>query len=279
MRIDSHHHFWRYSPEAYAWISPEMRVLRRDFGPADLKALLDEHGIDGAISVQARADEADNDFLLAHAADHAWILGVVGWLDLAAPDAAEKVARFADRPKAVGLREVLQGMDERDYCLREDFNRGLAALHDFGLVYDLLIHADQLPAAIACVDRHPGQAFVLDHIAKPTIGGPGGVDPDWARSIRELARRENVVCKLSGMVTEVIPSLADWDPDLLGPFFDVVLEAFGPQRLLYGSDWPACLLRGEYADWFLCVEHWIGGLSPEERAAILGGNAQRAYLA
>jgi L-fuconolactonase len=277
MRIDSHHHFWNYSPEAYPWIGGDMSVLKRDFSPADLKPLLDEASIGGVISVQARTDETENDFLLEHAAAHDWILGVVGWLDLTAPDAAEKVARFAERPKAVGLREVLQGMTERDYCLRDDFNRGLAALHDFGLTYDLLIHADQLTAATGCVDKHPAQTFVLDHIAKPAIGGPAGVDPAWSAGIRELAKRGNVYCKLSGMITEVIPALEDWDPDLLGPWFDVVLDAFGPERLLFGSDWPVCLVRGEYADWVQCVEFWISGLSAAERSAILGDNAKRAY--
>jgi L-fuconolactonase len=277
MRIDSHHHFWNYSPEAYPWIGADMSVLKRDFAPADLKPLLDEFSIGGVISVQARTEEADNDLLLAHASENEWILGVVGWLDLSAPDAVEAVARFAERPKAVGLREVLQGMPERDYCLREDFNRGLAALHDFGLAYDLLIYADQLGAATRCVDKHPAQTFILDHIAKPAIGGPSGVDPAWAGGIRELAKRENVSCKLSGMITEVIPALEDWDPDLLGPWFDVVLEAFGPERLLFGSDWPVCLLRGEYADWIQCVEFWIAGLSADEQAAILGGTAKRAY--
>lgn len=277
MRVDSHHHFWNYSPEAYPWIGGDMAVLRRDFSPADLKPLLDEASIGGVISVQARTEEAENDSLLEDAAGHDWILGVVGWLDLSAPDAAEKVARFAERPKAVGLREVLQGMTERDYCLRDDFNRGLAALHDFGLTYDLLIHADQLAAATGCVDKHPAQTFVLDHIAKPAIGGPAGVDPAWSAGIRELAKRGNVYCKLSGMITEVIPALEDWDPDLLGPWFDVVLDAFGPERLLFGSDWPVCLLRGEYADWIQCVEFWISGLSAAERSAILGENAKRAY--
>jgi L-fuconolactonase len=277
MRIDSHHHFWNYSPEAYPWIGGDMSVLKRDFSPADLKPLLDEASIGGVISVQARTDETENDFLLEYAAAHDWILGVVGWLDLTAPDAGEKVARFAERPKAVGLREVLQGMTERDYCLRDDFNRGLAALHDFGLTYDLLIYADQLTAATGCVDKHPAQTFVLDHIAKPAIGGPAGVDPAWSAGIRELAKRGNVYCKLSGMITEVIPALEDWDPDLLGPWFDVVLDAFGPERLLFGSDWPVCLLRGEYADWIQCVEFWISGLSAAEQSAILGDNAKRAY--
>jgi L-fuconolactonase len=277
MRIDSHHHFWNYSPEAYPWIGGDMAVLKRDFAPADLKPLLDEFKIDGVVSVQARTEEAENEFLLQQAAEHDWILGVVGWLDLTADDAAEKVARFAEKPKAVGLREVLQGMPERDYCLREDFNRGLSVLHDFGLTYDLLIYADQLEAAIQCVDRHSAQPFVLDHIAKPVIGGPGGVDVAWATSIGELAKREHVFCKVSGMITEVIPALEDWDPDLLGPWFDVVLEAFGPDRLMFGSDWPVCLLRGEYADWMQCVEFWVSGLSQAEQTAILGENAKRFY--
>ena len=277
MRIDSHHHFWNYSPEAYPWIGADMSVLKRDFAPADLKPLLEEASIGGVISVQARTEEAENDFLLQSAAEHDWILGVVGWLDLSAPDAAEKVARFAERPKAVGLREVLQGMTDREYCLRDEFNRGLSTLHDFGLTYDLLIYADQLKAAAGCVDKHPAQTFVLDHIAKPAIGGPAGVDPAWSAGINELAKRENVFCKLSGMITEVIPALEDWDPDLLGPWFDVVLDAFGPDRILFGSDWPVCLLRGEYADWVQCVEFWISRLSPEEQSAIFGGNAKRAY--
>lgn len=277
MRIDSHHHFWNYTPEAYPWIDESMGVLKRDFGPGDLGPVLEELGIGGVVSVQARTEEVENEALLEHAAAHDWILGVVGWIDLAAADSAEKVARFAERKKAVGLREVLQGMPDRAYCLREDFNRGVASLHDFGLVYDLLLYADQLGAATQFVDRHPAQAFVLDHLAKPVIGGPGGVDAEWERAIRALAEREHVSCKLSGMITEVIPALEDWDPDLLGPWFDVVLEAFGPDRLLFGSDWPVCLLRGEYADWFQCVEFWIGGLSEAERNAILGGNAARVY--
>lgn len=277
MRIDSHHHFWNYSAGDYPWIGPGMEPLQRDFTPADLKPLLDEVGIDGVISVQARDDRGENDFLLARSDAHDWILGVVGWIDLAAPGAPEAVAKFAEHPKAVGLREVLQDMPDREHCLRDDFNRGLGALHDFGLSYDLLVRADQLAAATRCVDRHPAQIFVLDHLAKPVIGGPGGVDPAWASAIRELAQREQVVCKLSGMVTEIVPSIEDWHPDLLGPWFDVVMESFGPGRLMFGSDWPVCLLRGEYADWIHCVEFWISALSASEREAIMGGNARRVY--
>ncbi len=276
MRIDSHHHFWNYSPEAYGWIGNEMQILKRDFSPADLTPLLDEFGIDGVISVQARAEEAENAFLLGYAAQHDFIRGVVGWFDLTQPDVAEKVAAFAGDPKAIGVREVLQGFDDRNYCLRDDFNRGISFLHDFGLVYDILIFGDQLPTAISLVDRHPAQVFVLDHLAKPEIG-PSGVDAVWEASIRSLAEREQVFCKLSGMVTEVTRTLDDWTPDLLRPWFDVVLGAFGPDRLMFGSDWPVCLLRGEYADWVQCVDHWIQDLSADEQKAILGETATRAY--
>ncbi len=277
MRIDSHHHFWNYSAEAYGWIGNSMAVLKRDFTPVDLKKNLDEAGIDGVVSVQARTEEAENDFLLGYADDHSWILGVVGWLDLTAEDVEEKVARFAEHPKAVALREVLQGMKDREYCLREDFNRGLATLHAHGLAYDLLIYEDQLRAATQCVDRHPLQPFVLDHIAKPQIGGPDGISPAWTAEIRDLARRENVFCKLSGMITELVPEITQWTPHLMRPWFDVVLEVFGSKRILFGSDWPVCLLRGGYAEWVHCVESWVKELSPDEQADIFGNNAQRAY--
>lgn len=276
MRIDSHHHFWNYSPEDYDWIGSDMGILKRDFTPEDLALATEEFGIDGVISVQARTDEAENAFLIEYAETHEIVRGVVGWLDLADSGVTDKIARFAESPKAVGIREVLQGLEDREYCLREDFNRGVSVLHDFGLAYDILIFGDQLPAAAQFVDRHPAQTFILDHIAKPVIG-PAGVDANWERDIRALASREQVFCKLSGMITEVIPALEDWTPDLLRPWFDVVLEAFGPDRLMFGSDWPVCLLRGEYADWMQCVDFWIQDLTADEKSAILGGTAARAY--
>ena len=276
MRIDSHHHFWNYSPEAYGWIENEMSLLKRDFGPENLKPLLEEFGIEGVISVQARTDEVENAFLLDYAKTHDFVRGVVGWFDLTKADVADRIARFAEIPKAVGVREVLQGIEDRDYCLREDFNRGVSVLHDFGLVYDILIVGEQLPAVIKFVDKHPVQTFVLDHIAKPVIG-LAGVDPLWEQGIRSLAEREQVFCKVSGMVTEVVSGLDDWTPDLLRPWFDVVLDAFGPNRLMFGSDWPVCLLRGEYADWVQCVDFWIKDLTQDEQRAIRGETAARAY--
>ncbi len=277
MRIDAHQHFWNYRPEDYPWIGSSMEILKRDFTPPDLKVVIDEVGVDTVIAVQARTAEAENEFLLDYATAYDWIAGVVGWLDLGARDAAEKVAAFSEKPKAVGLRQGFQGNPDPEFCRRDDFNAGLAALHDFGLAYDLLISDDQLPVATACVDRHPAQVFILDHLGKPIIGGAGGVDAAWSTAIRALAERENVFCKLSGMITEVVPGVEDWTPDLLGPWFDVVFEAFGPDRLIFGSDWPVCLRRGEYADWIQCVDFWLSGLSQAEQDAIFSGNASRAY--
>lgn len=277
MRIDAHQHFWNFNPDEYSWIGSSMEILKRDFTPADLKVVIDEVSVDAVIAVQARTMEVENEFLLGYAAANDWIAGVVGWLDLTALDAADKVAAFSEKPKAVGLRQGFQGNPDPEFCLRDDFNAGLAALHDFGLSFDLLVSNDQIVNATQCVDRHPAQVFILDHIGKPVIGGKDGVDAAWDAAIRELARRENVFCKLSGMITEVVPGVENWTPDLLGPWFDVVFAAFGPDRLIFGSDWPVCLLRGEYADWIQCVEFWLSGLSKAEQDAIFGGNAARAY--
>lgn len=276
MRIDAHQHFWNYDPDSYAWIGSSKEILKRDFTPADLKLVIDEVTIDAVIAVQARTDGIENEFLLGYAAANDWIAGVVGWLDLTAPGAADKVAAFSEKPKAVGLRQGFQGNPDPGFCLRDDFNAGLAALHDFGMSFDLLVSADQIANTTSCVDRHPAQVFILDHLGKPVIG-PAGVDAGWNTAIRALAERENVFCKLSGMITEVVSSVENWTPDLLGPWFDVVFEAFGPDRLIFGSDWPVCLLRGEYADWIQCVEFWLSGLSAAEQDAIFGGNAGRAY--
>ncbi len=273
--LDSHHHFWTYSPESYGWIGEGMDVLKQDFGPAELKPLITEAGIDGVISVQARTSLEENDALLGHAETHDWIRGVVGWVDLTRADVGETLGRYAGREKFVGVREVLQGMDDDAYCLRDDFNRGIAMLHDFGLVYDILIFHRHLPNAVKLVDRHQNQVFVLDHVAKPDIRS-ATPSPSWVAGMEALGQRPNVFCKLSGMVTEVAPGI-EWTPDLLRPYFEVALEAFGAERLMFGSDWPVCRLRSDYLRWKRTVDAWVSDLAPAERESILGGNAVRAY--
>ncbi|MFT3829068.1 MAG: amidohydrolase family protein [Opitutaceae bacterium] len=274
MRIDAHQHFWRYTPAEYAWIDDSMAALRRDFLPDDLAPALAAAGFDGSVAVQARQTVAESEWLLALAASAPRIKGVVGWLPLNQLGSRidPLLGRFAAHPKFKGVRHVLQ--DEADaYFERPNFNDALRAVAARGLTYDLLVFARQLPSALVLVDRQPALPIVLDHIAKPVVQGPPPAE--WRAQIRELARRERVCCKFSGVVTEV-PG-RHWTPDLLLPYFEVVLEAFGPRRLMFGSDWPVCLVASDYARWAAFVDTCVAPLSPDERAAILGGTATIFY--
>jgi L-fuconolactonase len=271
--IDSHHHFWNFTEADYGWIPPEWSMIRRDFLPDDLQQEIAAAGVDGVVSVQARQSLLETDWLLGFAAQHAFIRGVVGWLPLIDPAVEAHLDNYAANPKLRSLRHVLQAEADDAYMLREDFNRGISALTRRGLAYDILILERHLPNTIAFVDRHPEQVFVLDHIAKPRIA-TGELEP-WAKNLRELARRPNVACKLSGMVTEA--DVATWTPAQLQPYFDVAIDAFGPARLLFGTDWPVCLAGVGYSRWKQIVEQALSTLSEYERAAVFGGNAVRFY--
>ena len=271
--IDSHHHFWRYSAADYGWIPHEWSALRRDFLPDALGAEIHAAGVAGVVSVQARQSVAETTWLLDLADKHPFIRGAVGWLPLIDPAFNAHLDRFAAHPKLRALRHVLQGEPDDAYMLRADFNRGIAALTARNLAYDILILERHLPQTITFVDRHPNQMFVLDHIAKPRIR-KGLLEP-WAKHIRELARRPNVACKLSGLVTEA--DVTTWTPAQLAPYFDVVLAAFGPQRLLFCSDWPVCLAGVGYTRWKTTVEDALCGCSDDERRAIFGGNSEAIY--
>lgn len=273
MRVDAHQHFWRYNEDEYAWIRPGMEALKRDFLPEHLEPELHRAGIDKAISVQARQTLAETQWLLELAAQFSFIAGVVGWVPLTDPSVEEKLVELASNSRLKGVRHVVQDEPDDHFILREDFNRGVGLLHRFGLVYDILIYERHLPQAIRFVDRHPEQIFVLDHIAKPRIRD--GILEPWATHIQELARRPNVYCKVSGMVTEA--DWCNWTEDGLRRYFDIVLEAFGARRLMFGSDWPVCLLASTYERWARCVETWINELSLDEREAILGATASRVY--
>ncbi len=275
MRVDTHQHLWRFDPVEYDWIVPEATALRRDYLHPDLVRELDAARIDAAVAVQARQSLAENDFLLEQAAASGGrIRGVVGWVDLAADDVEAVLARYAAQPRFVGVRHVVQGEPDPAFLGRPAFNRGVARLRSHRLVYDLLIVAHQLEAAVAFVDRHPTQPFVLDHIAKPVIAA-GRFDDAWARSFREIAKRPHVTCKLSGVVTEVRD--ASWSPALIRPYLDLAIEAFGPARLMFGSDWPVCRLRLEYVEWVRAVETVTSTWSSAEQAAFWGANAVRVY--
>ena len=274
MTIDAHHHFWRYSPSEYGWIDDEMSVIRRDFLPADLKIAMASAGVDAVVSVQARQTLEETAWLLELAGAHDFIAGVVGWVPLVSPTVGDDLARFAadGRGKLKAIRHVLQG-EADDYMLGNDFTTGLRHLARLDLAYDILILERQLPRAIDLVDRHPNQRFVLDHLAKPRIKAEE-LSP-WRENIRELARRPNVCCKISGMVTEA--DHHDWTPQQLRPYVNVVLDAFTPRRLMFGSDWPVCLVACGYSRWADIVREFVAALSPAEQADIMGGTARRAY--
>ena len=272
MIIDAHHHLWHYEPSKYAWIDDRMGVLRQDFTTNDLAAEI-EGIVDGVIAVQARQDVDETLWLLDEARETPFVLGVVGWAPLTAADVEDEIARLAEDPALVGIRHVLQ--DERDdaFMLRPDFNRGIEALAPFGLVYDVLVYERHLGNVLEFVDRHPEQTFVLDHIGKPRIG-EGPLDP-WRANLRRLAEREHCYCKVSGMVTEA--SWTEWTVDGLSPYLDTVFEAFGPRRLMFGSDWPVCLLACEYRRWYHIVEDYTSELSQSEYERFWGGTAAEAY--
>ncbi|MCU1234213.1 MAG: amidohydrolase 2 [Candidatus Solibacter sp.] len=274
MMIDAHHHLWKYSTAEYGWISPEMRVIKRDFLPEDLEKLMHYFGIEGTVAVQARQSLEETNWLLDLAAKHPLIRGVVGWVPLTDGAGVKKhLEKYAGNKKLRGVRHVIQDEPDPRFILRRDFSEGVRELRAFGLRYDILIFERHLPAAIEFVDRHPNQTFVLDHIAKPRIKDK--VISPWDRNMRELAKRQNVYCKLSGMVTEADPK--NWTPEGLQPYIDVVLSAFGPRRVMYGSDWPVMLLAGDYARWFGTVQNAIGKLSKAEQDRIMGGTAAEAY--
>lgn len=273
MTIDSHHHFWKYSAAEYGWIDEAMAALRRHFLPEHLESEIAAAGIDGVVSVQARQTVGETEWLLSLAERNDFIKGVVGWVPLVDAGVRDLIGKFAAHPKLRAVRHVVQDEPDDRFILREDFNRGVSLLKEFGLVYDILIFERHLPATIEFVDRHPGQVFVLDHIAKPRIRD-NAIEP-WRTKIRELARRPGVYCKVSGMVTEA--DWKTWTPEQLRPYFDAVLDAFGPGRLMFGTDWPVCLAASGYSRWVDVVRKFSAGLSADDQARVFGGTAIEAY--
>ena len=249
-----------------------MAELRRDFVVADLERELSAANVDGTVVVQARQTNEETRWLLSLADGTPRILGVVGWAPIAAEDFEEQLNHLGHEPKLVGLRHVVQA--EPDGFLDDAaFNRGIRALRNSRVVYDILIHEHQLEEATRFVDRHPEQTFVLDHIAKPKIAA-GELEP-WRKRITELARRPNVCCKVSGMVTEADPK--NWTREQLRPYLDVVVEAFGPQRLMAGTDWPVCLVGTSYNGWWDLLRNYFAGFGEDERTSIFGECAMKTY--
>jgi L-fuconolactonase len=272
-RIDAHQHFWQFDPVRDAWITDDMAVIQRDFLPADLAPVLQEHGLDGCVAVQASQSEAETNWLLALAGEHDFIKGVVGWVDLRAENLHERLAHYSHFEKLKGFRHVLQGETDRALMLRPEFRRGVAALYQHGFTYDLLVLPDQLGFAAELAGAFPTQPFVLDHLAKPLIKA-GRIEP-WRRDLQALAAHENVLCKVSGMVTEA--NWQHWQPADFRPYLDVVFDAFGPNRVMFGSDWPVCNVAGHYGRMHALVADYITQLTPAEQARFWGDTATAFY--
>ncbi len=274
MNIDSHQHFWKYNPQRHGWITSEMSILKRDFLPEHLFGELQANGVDGCIAVQADQSEDETEFLLKLASQHASkIRGVVGWLDLSSSKLPERLAQYANFHKLRGLRHIVQSEPDDRFMLRQDFCRGLAKLRDFNLTFDILIYPRQLPAAIELVEKFPDQKFVLDHIAKPSIH-TGEIDA-WSKQIRSLATSLNVYCKVSGLVTEA--NWTSWRAAEFDRYLDVVFDAFGVDRLMFGSDWPVCLLAASYRQVRDLVTDYTARLGTEVQRKIFGFNAIQFY--
>lgn len=273
MRIDAHQHFWIYTPYEYGWIDDSMAALRCDFLPAHLKPELERNGFDGSIAVQARQTLEETRWLLELASGTPYIRGVVGWVDLQSQQVRSQLEAFAQNPKLVGIRHIVQSEPDDRFLLRPDFLRGISTLAEFDLAYDILIYPRHLSVAAEFVSRFPSQRFVLDHLAKPPI--KSGEVKSWAQGLQELAAFPNVFCKLSGLVTEA--GWRHWKPEHFMPYLDRAFECFGPERLMIGSDWPVCTVAASYANTLDIVRNYISEHPPQVREAVLGGNAARFW--
>ncbi|MFJ3483769.1 amidohydrolase family protein [Pseudomonas sp. NPDC090202] len=274
LRLDAHQHFWRYRAQDYPWVDDRHAALRRDFMPDDLKPVLDQHGIAGCIAVQARHSVEETDALLTLARDYPWIVGVVGWVDLRANDLTQQLATWSGNTRLRGFRHQIQDEPSPSAFMQDPaFNRGVARLQSLGLTYDVLIKEADLPAATDFCQRHDHHHLILDHLGKPDLSRQDSLA--WAERLAPLAALPHVSCKLSGLITEA--DWTHWQPVELLPYFHLALELFGPQRLMFGSDWPVCQLAGRYADVHHLFETALEQLSADEQAAIRGGTAIRLY--
>ncbi|HTR28189.1 MAG TPA: amidohydrolase family protein [Puia sp.] len=274
LRIDAHQHFWKYDPVKHGWINDEMWVIRRDYSPADLLPLLKSAGMDGCVTVQVNQEEEENAGLLDLAAKNDFIKAVIGWVDLQHPDVEARLEWYRNSPKLKGFRHILQGERDRALMLKPAFKRGIALLNKFGYTYDILIFPDQLGYTREFVAAFPDQPFIIDHIAKPHIKDRL-ITEEWKEAIRAVARCPNVYCKISGMVTEA--DWKHWKPEHFKPYLDTVVEAFGTNRVVFGSDWPVCLVAAAYEQVVAIVEDYFAAFSADERSALFGANAARFY--
>lgn len=271
--IDAHQHFWQYHPLEYPWISSEMKELKRDFLPVQLKQILQQNRVQGSVAVQARSEEQETTYLLHLAEQHDFIKGVVGWVDLCASELEQRLNYFRQFPKLRGFRHPLQDEPDPEIMLSEKFLQGMGSLQKFGFTYDLLVLHHQMPLARTLAGKFPDMKFVIDHLAKPDIKGSN--IREWSKEMQLFSKLDNVWCKLSGMVTEA--HWSDWHYQQLLPYLEVAFETFGPDRLMFGSDWPVCLLAGDYHQIKNVVAQFSGNFSKSEQQKIWSGNAMAFY--
>ena len=274
MIIDAHQHFWELGKFGYEWLDvPEHAPLKRDFVPVHLKPLIDAAGVDKTVLVQTQHDLQETRWFLRMAEEHDWIAGVVGWIDLASPDCEEALAEFKDHPKFVGVRHITQDEPEDDFIVRQDVIAGLQVLEQYRVPFDLLFYVKHLRFAAELGEMLPELPMVIDHLAKPHI--KHGLIDDWEHDFRAAARHKNISCKLSGMITEA--HWSNWTPAQLQTYVDIALDAFGPDRLMFGSDWPVCELAGTYQQVFDALKQCLSSLSQPEQHRIFGGTAIEFY--
>lgn len=273
MRIDAHQHFWSLARGDYGWLTPAMGIIHRDFGPADLAPLLAQHGIISTILVQAAPTEAETAFLLDIAAKTPFVAGVVGWADFDAPDIAERIAALASDPLLVGLRPMVQDITDDDWLAQPALAPAFDAMAAHRLVFDALLKPRHIAPMLAVLERHPNLACTIDHGAKPDL--VAGDLTGWRSGMAALAAHPRLTCKFSGLVTEAGP---DWTLETLRPVAEHLLATFGPDRLIFGSDWPVVTLRASYAQWLEAAEILLADLTETQRAAVFGGNAAKLYL-
>jgi L-fuconolactonase len=270
--VDAHQHFWQYHPVRHSWINDEMAVIRRHFMPADMVPFLAQNGVAATVAVQADQTDEETNWLLQLAADNEYIAGVVGWVDLRSDQLEDRLTHYDGFNKLKGFRHILQA-EEPSFMLQPSFVRGIGLLGSFGFTYDILIFPQHIEATLQLVAQFPGQRFVIDHLAKPYI--KAGLLDDWVAGLRRLAAFPNVHCKLSGMVTEA--DYQHWNATDLRPYLDAAVNSFGTSRLLFGSDWPVCLVAASYAQWLQVVKDYFASFSAEEQEAVFSANAIRFY--
>ncbi len=273
MIIDAHQHFWNYEPVKHEWIDDDMAVIRRDFLPSDLEKVYRDTGVDGCVAVQADQTRVETDFLLDLASKNNFIKGVVGWVDLRADNLEGLLEHYKEHELLKGFRHVVQGEPDHNFLLRPNFLKGISTLEKYNYTYDILVFPHQLGAVLEFVNQFPNHKFVIDHIAKPYI--KDGFYDGWASLMKDIATHENVYCKLSGMITEA--DYTTWTPTQIHPYMNLVLESFGSKRTMFGSDWPVCLVAGNYKRVKELVTEFIAAMSSTEQDAIMGGNAIEFY--